>query len=369
MADALFRRLLRRIRQTGPLTVAEYMAEALHHRDGGYYTHGDPFGTQGDFVTAPEVSQMFGELIGLWTLSTWIAQGCPEPACLVELGPGRGTLMADMLRAMKSVEGLGASFDVHLVETNPALRKVQAERLREARPTWHDDISTLPDRPWFLVANEFLDALPIRQFVYTSGGWHETVVAAEENADTLVLGLDRAPSPLVQMLPKEVRASPAEGTVAELTAAGAALTDMITRQLANHGGAALFVDYGDSRGGLGGSLQAVRAHQKVDLLADPGSADISAHVDFSQIRSAAEAAGGDFHGPVGQGDFLSALGIGERTRALQENATSDKAESVRAAQHRLIAPEEMGTLFKAAAILPPGQPVPAGFPEQIGTDR
>jgi NADH dehydrogenase [ubiquinone] 1 alpha subcomplex assembly factor 7 len=353
--------MLRRLERAGAMTVAEYMAEALHDRTGGYYADGDPFGARGDFVTAPEISQMFGELIGLWTISTWIGAGAPEPACLVELGPGRGTLMADMLRAIGGVVDPREVFEIHLVETNPRLRALQGEKLARFRPIWHDDIASLPERPWFLIANEFLDALPIRQLRWTQGAWRECLVVTDEEGTGLAWGVERSASPLSGLLPAAIRDRADEGAMAELTLAANAIAGAVADHIAQHGGAALLIDYGSERGFLGNSLQAVRNHKRVDQLSEPGLADLSSHVDFSQIRAAGEAKGARFVGPVDQGRFLVELGIRERASALARAATQTQRRDIELAMRRLIAPAEMGTLFKVAALLPPGAADPQGF--------
>jgi NADH dehydrogenase [ubiquinone] 1 alpha subcomplex assembly factor 7 len=365
MPESLLPAMLRRIQRTGPMTVAEYMAEALHDRAGGYYASGDPFGSTGDFVTAPEVSQMFGELLGLWMISTWIGAGAPERVCLVELGPGRGTLMADMLRAIGGVVDPGEVFQVHLVETNPSLRAIQAERLSPLEPVWHDDISSLPEMPWFLVANEFFDALPIRQLRWTDGAWKECLVVTDEAGTGLSWGVERSESPLAGLLPAEIRGEAAEGAMAELTLPASAITSTIARHIVDHGGAALLIDYGSERGTLGASLQAVRDHRRVNPLIDPGLADLSSHVDFSQLRAASEIGGVTFAGPVDQGRFLFELGIEERASALKQGASLGQCRDIDSAMRRLIGPTEMGTLFKVAALLPPGSPDPAGFGSRI----
>lgn len=361
MTDLLLPLILRHLQRAGPMTVAEYMAEALHDRSGGYYASSDPLGSSGDFVTAPEISQMFGELVGLWTLSAWIGAGAPKPACLVELGPGRGTLMADMLRAIGGNVDAAEVFQIHLVETNPSLRALQAKRLEPLQPVWHDDISTLPEAPWFLVANEFLDALPIRQLRWTDGAWREYLVVPDKAGTGLGWGVERSASPLVGLLPAKTRDCAAEGTMAELTLAANAITGDIARHVAEFGGAALLIDYGSKRQALGGSLQAVRDHRRVDPLTGPGLADLSSHVDFSQIRDAAEDGGALFVGPVGQGRFLFELGIEKRASALKRGGSDVQRRAIDGAMCRLIGPKEMGTLFKVAAVLPRGTPNPAGF--------
>jgi NADH dehydrogenase [ubiquinone] 1 alpha subcomplex assembly factor 7 len=361
MPESLLPAMLRRIQRAGPMTVAEYMAAALHDRSGGYYAGGDPFGAGGDFVTAPEISQMFGELLGLWTISAWIGAGAPSPACLVELGPGRGTLMVDMLRAIGGVVDPGEVFEIHLVESNRDLRAMQAQRLSPHKLIWHDDIATLPEKPWFLVANEFFDALPIRQLRWTDGTWKECLVVTNETGDGLAWGVERAPSPLSGLLPPEVRDGAAEGTMVELTLAASAITTDTARHIAKIGGAALLIDYGSERRSLGSSLQAVRDHHRVNPLVDPGLADLSSHVDFSRIRAACETGGATFVGPVDQGRFLFELGIEERATALKRGASQGQARDIDAAMRRLIGPTEMGTLFKVAAMLSPDAPDVAGF--------
>ena len=361
MAESLGSVLLRRIKRTGPMTVAEYMAEALHHQSGGYYADGDPFGAAGDFITAPEISQMFGELLGLWTLSAWIANGAPEPACLVELGPGRGTLMADMVRSIGGVVDVSEVFQIHMVETNPSLRRIQADTLAPLKPVWHNDVSSLPEQPWFLVANEFLDALPMHQLRWTEGAWRECLVVPDAAGTGLAWGVERSESPLAALLPAQTRQSPIDGAMAELSLAANAIVTGIAHHVVRHGGAALIIDYGSERFGAGDSLQAVRHHQPVEVLRDPGLADLSSHVDFSQIREACRAAGADFAGPVEQGRFLIDLGIEERAGALSRGATLGQRRDIESALRRLIGSAEMGTLFKVAGLLPPGTPDLAGF--------
>lgn len=361
MAETLLDRLIRRIATSGPLTVAEFMAEALHDRTHGYYASGDPLGRAGDFVTAPEISQMFGELIGMWTVSAWIADGAPEGACLVELGPGRGTLMADMLRAMSGVGDIDRAFEVHLVETNPALRRLQARALEPVRPVWHDDLSTLPARPWFVVANEFLDALPIRQLMRRDGVWREILVTARKDGGGLGWALERAPSPLAAGLPEDLAQGGEEGMVAELCPAAEAVAATIADQVSTHGGAALLIDYGSERNARGASLQAVRDHRKVDILEAPGETDLSSHVDFARLRAAALAAGAECQGPVEQGRFLVELGIEQRADALSRRGDTRQRNDIMTAVQRLIGPEEMGTLFKVFAVVPPDTPPLAGF--------
>ncbi|WP_316979157.1 class I SAM-dependent methyltransferase [Shumkonia mesophila] len=363
MAGGLLDVLLGRIALGGPLTVADYMAEALGHPRFGYYATRDPFGAAGDFVTAPEVSQMFGELIGLWGAVVWQAMGRPDPVRWVELGPGRGTLMADAIRASRTVPGFVEAARLHLVETSPVLRRIQAATLAKAAPPhpplWHADLSGVPDGPMILVANEFLDALPIRQFERTAAGWCERLVAAGPGGDRLIFVLS-PPSRRPPLLPAAVIDAPV-GAIAEVSPAVIGVIDAIGRRLAGTGGAALIVDYGHPRSAPGDTLQAVRGHAYHDPLADPGQADLTAHVDFEAVARAAGEAGARPFGPIGQGLFLERLGLGARADALLAGASPAQADAIRAARHRLTAAGEMGTLFKAVSLQHPGLPPPPGF--------
>ncbi len=345
--------LLRRIAVDGPLSLSDYMQACLLDPEYGYYATRDPLGAAGDFTTAPEISQMFGELIGLALVQAWQDQG--GGACvLAELGPGRGTLMADMLRACAQVPSFAP--DVHLVEASPALRDVQAATLSAHEVTWHDDVSTLPQAQLFLVANEFFDALPIRQFVRAGRGWSETRVGAE--GDTLKLGLTESTpmEPLADRL-----ADTADGDVVEICPASGAIIAQVTERIATHGGAAIVVDYGNWRS-KGDTFQAVRDHTPFDPLADPGMADLTAHVDFEALAGAAQCKATAM---IEQGRLLHRLGIGPRAQALAERlddqCSEDALQSHLAAYRRLTEPSEMGTLFKAIAFHPSAAPPPPGF--------
>ena len=350
--NGLLPHLLRRIRQTGPLSIADYMAECLTHPVHGYYTTRDPLGAGGDFTTAPEISQMFGELLGLCLAQTWIDHGAPAPVALAELGPGRGTLMADILRATRAVPGFHEALSVHLVEVSPALRARQAGALGGFRPAWHDGVGDLPDLPLFLVANEFLDALPIRQFLRRGAGWAERVVGAE--GDRLVFGL-ATPAPLALLADR--LADTAEGDLVENSAAAAAVAAEGGARIARGGGAALFIDYGGWRS-RGDTFQAVRAHEKVDPLEAPGTADLTAHVDFEAVARAARRSGAAVTAMTTQGVFLERLGITARAQAL---ARADRSDRVAAAHRRLTHPAEMGDLFKVIAVHKDDRPPPPGF--------
>ncbi|WEK45231.1 MAG: SAM-dependent methyltransferase [Candidatus Andeanibacterium colombiense] len=347
-------RLRRLIAATGPITLAHYMAEANAH----YYGSRDPFGTPapgrekgGDFVTAPEISQMFGELVGLWLTDMWIRAGRPEPVHYVELGPGRGTLARDALRVMKRQ---GLEPQVHFVEGSAVLKRIQLDAVPAAE--WHHDLSTLPeDGPLLLVANEFLDALPVRQLVRTARGWRERMVAAEGDAFVCIAG-DR---PMDAALPEELRGAP-EGTLIETNPAAATSVGEVAARLSAQGGAALFVDYGHDAPRAGSTFQAVRAHRMVDPFADPGEADLTAHVDFAALVPVAQTRGARWLGTVPQGVWLRALGIESRAEALSGFAPHQR-ETVMAAKDRLIGEDQMGLLFKVIGLAAPGWPDGAGF--------
>ena len=339
------------------MTVERYMALCLGHPVYGYYRTRDPLGARGDFTTAPEISQMFGELIGLWAAEVWRAMGEPSPVRLVELGPGRGTLMADALRAARVLPAFRSATAVHLVETSPALRARQEAALAPAGApvSWHGDLAEVPDGPAIVIANEFFDALPIRQFVGTERGWCERLVGLSEGG--LAFGL--APEP-ARDVPLPVR----PGATLEWPAAGVAVMGTLAARLAAQGGAGLVIDYGHARRAFGDTLQAVRDHAYADPLADPGEADLTAHVDFSLLASAARGAGATVLGPVLQGDFLRALGIDARAAAIRQRATPVQGDAIDAAVARLTGSGEgqMGTLFKVLGLGAPDLPPLAGFP-------
>ena len=314
------------IRRDGPITVAEFMRRAVAQ----YYAGRDPFGARGDFITAPEITQVFGELIGAWCAACWRAMGAPERVALVELGPGRGTMMRDMLRATASVNGFRPS--VHLVETSPALREQQ----RGIPAKWHLSLGTVPEMPTLLLANEFFDAIPVQQFV---GAVERRVTAVDGRLAFTPVG---------------------EGDIVERSPERVDLANQIARRIATHGGAALIVDYGYV-GGSGDTLQAMRAHRPRGVLEDPGGADLTAHVDFGALADSVRRGEARPWGPLPQGVFLSRLGIEARAARLIETATPDQAMLIRSGCRRLIDPREMGTLFKVLAITRSGDPAPPGF--------
>jgi NADH dehydrogenase [ubiquinone] 1 alpha subcomplex assembly factor 7 len=338
--------LARRIAATGPVTVADYMADCLLHPEHGYYSTRDPFGAGGDFTTAPEISQMFGELLGLALAQAWLDRGAPAPFCLAEPGPGRGTLMADVLRGTRNVPGFHAAARVVLVEASATLRAVQARTLAAHPVEWADTVEALPDLPLFLLANEFFDALPIRQFQRGADGWRERMVGLADGA--LTLGLS-APVPL----PDPRFADDPPGTIVETCAPARAIISAIAARIATHGGAAYIIDYGGWRS-KGDTLQALRAHAPEHPLTNPGQADLTAHVDFEALAIAATPL--TAAAPTDQGRFLQRLGIDQRAARLAERLTGDALQSHIAAHHRLTHPAEMGSLFKVLGIAAPGSP-------------
>jgi NADH dehydrogenase [ubiquinone] 1 alpha subcomplex assembly factor 7 len=358
--NALGEHLARRIRAAGPLSIADYMAEALSNPHYGYYATRDPLGARGDFITAPEVSQIFGELIGLWCAAAWELLGRPDPVILAELGPGRGTLMADALRSLKVTPAFRRALRLHLVETSPMLRRAQASVLAEAEPRWHESVAGLPAGPLILVANEFLDALPVRQFVRAENGWHERCVALAADGGALAFALDRAPSPAASLIAPTLHEAP-RGSLCEVRPAALSLAAALGARFAGTPGVALFIDYGYCASACGDTLQAVRRHCRHDVLADPGEADLTAHVDFAAFAAAARAAGARAWGPLPQGAFLTALGIAERAATLLADATPAQAEAIASACRRVLDPDEMGTLFKVLALAHPALPAPAGL--------
>ncbi len=348
------------IEAQGPMSVAQFMTIALLDSQDGYYITRDPIGATGDFTTAPEVSQMFGEMVGLWLVQAWADQGCPKNPRLVELGPGRGTLMADILRAAAVAPEFLADLDVVMIEASPVLQEIQADKLRGsgADISWQTQFDdSLADRPLFLVANEFFDALPVRQYVKTPRGWCERMVTALDGE----LQLAVAPIPVPRPTIPENREAAPDGGVYEISPAGIALAEEIARIIAIKGGAALMIDYGyDTVTGFGETLQAVGGHRFVDALDEPGEDDLSAHVDFAALAQAGKRGGANVVGPVTQGAFLATIGITERAEQLIKSHPGE-ADALIQATERLIGAQQMGTLFKAIAFVPPVLSEVAGF--------
>ncbi|RVT43754.1 class I SAM-dependent methyltransferase [Sphingobium algorifonticola] len=344
----LAERLRKQIEAGGPISVAHYIGEANAH----YYATRDPIGAAGDFTTAPEISQMFGELIGLCLADIWIQSGRARAPLYVELGPGRGTLANDALRAMRAADLLP---QVHLIETSPVLRTQQKSLLPDAQ--FHDDLETLPrDAPILAVANEFFDALPTRQIVRTEKGWRERVVIAGDGGGFTPIAGYRD---MAAVVPPSLADAPV-GSIVEISPAAATVAMLLARRIAQQGGAAIIVDYGYSGPALGDSLQAVRNHAYADPFVGVGEHDLTTHVDFTMIGHVGMQAGLSVLGPVAQGDFLRALGIDARAAQLGHRAP-DRAAAIAAARARLVEPEQMGGLFKVMAFVHPDWPRPDGF--------
>ncbi len=322
------------------MTHVERLDAFMARANARYYATHDPFA---DFTTAPEISQVFGELLGAWAAVTWAAMGRPAPVALLEFGPGRGTLMADALRAVRAVApDFAAALHLHLVESSPRLRALQAQRLTA---TWHDRLETVPAMPTIAIANEFLDALPIRQFVRRGGTWVERWVRDGAFAEQ----------------PAALAEEAADDAVLERSDAARDVVASLASRVAQHGGAALLLDYGAAEAGPADTLQALRDGAPADPLQQPGDADLTAHVDFGALREAAEAAGAAVHGPVPQGLFLARLGLFQRTDRLAQGVPPSRASALIEAARRLAEPAGMGRLFKAMAVAHPALGVPAGF--------
>jgi NADH dehydrogenase [ubiquinone] 1 alpha subcomplex assembly factor 7 len=341
------------IQSAGPMPVWRYMELCLTHPQYGYYVSRDPRGHEGDFTTAPEVSQMFGELIGLWAASVWKAIGSPPVLRLTELGPGRGTMMADALRALRVLPPLYQALSVHLVEINPVLREKQKATLSGVRSiAWHDSIDDVPDGPAVILANEYFDVLPIHQVVRRETGWHERTVELDANG-RLVFGAAPQPTPRFEvLLPPLVRAAPA-GAVFEWRPDAEIMK--LAARVRDQDGAALIIDYGHLRSDAGDTFQAIARHSFADPLKNPGQADVTAHVDFQALVRATEDVGARVHGPVSQGEFLKRLGIETRAVALMAKTTHEISEDISGALKRLIGSGRggMGSMFKVLAISEP----------------
>jgi len=340
-----------RIAAEGPLPVEAVMAEA----NATYYARGTAIGAAGDFITAPEISQVFGEIIGLWMAVVWQMMGAPERVTLVECGPGRGALMADALRALAPVPTFRSALSVHLVETSPALRETQRAALETAGvigPAWHDSLETIPDdAPLLLVANEFIDALPVRQYVRVGEGWHLRRVGVDrDGALAFVIG---EPVSAEDLHPR-VRAGAPDGAIAEVCPAGRAFAADLARRVTRQGGAGLLIDYGHGRSAAGETLQSVRRHAHHPVLRDLGRADLTTHVDFEALSEAMRKEGASVHGPVEQGVWLRGLGAEARAAVLRRGASPNQDREIQQAVHRLIDPAEMGTLFRVIAVASSG---------------
>jgi SAM-dependent MidA family methyltransferase len=352
MTTPLGEKLAAIIAANGPISIADYMTLCLADPEHGYYATRDPLGATGDFTTAPEISQMFGELIGAWLVHAWRMAGAPAPAILAEAGPGRGTLMADILRTANTDPEFISAIGVHLVETGPALRDKQKAMLSGAKTpvTWHKQIEDVPNGPLFFIANEFFDALPIRQYIRGGDEWRERVVELND-ADNLAFGLGPG------RLDRPVADAP-NGAVIEICPTADAIMQIIARRIAASGGAALIVDYGYGKTAFGDTFQAVKNHAFADPLAEPGEADLTAHVDFAALADSVRQAGAAAHGPMDQGSFLLASGLLERAGRLGAGKDVQTQRAICDAVNRLAGPEAMGTHFKVLAVSQAGLALP-----------
>ncbi|WP_416898163.1 MAG: class I SAM-dependent methyltransferase [Minwuia sp.] len=353
--NALETRLREMIAAEGPLPLDRYMALALTDSEHGYYTRGDGIGAAGDFITAPEISQMFGELVGLWMADMWRRMGMPWDAVIVELGPGRGTLMADALRAIARGEpAFAENREIWLVEASPRMREMQRERLAGYDLHFADRFEDVPKRPMILIANEFLDALPVRQLLRRERQWRERAVGLEGD-DLVIVEIDPATD-----IPPGLPPLP-DGEIIEVAPARNAVAQAIGGSVAERGGAALVIDYGHEVTAPGDTLQAMKRHAFHPLLEAPGEADLTAHVDFAAAANAAERAGAEVHGPIGQRQFLLRLGIEARLAQLLKRAEGETADGLAAGFRRLTDPAHMGHLFKVLCIADPKLGVPTGY--------
>ncbi|MBO0333059.1 SAM-dependent methyltransferase [Sneathiella sp. CAU 1612] len=330
------------IEKSGSISLYDFMKLSLSHPEFGYYSRQEPFGEQGDFITAPEISQMFGELIGLWAVDAWIKLGSPAKFNLVELGPGNGTLMADILRSARVAPAFLAAAQIQLVENSPRLRAKQATSLSDHEVCWHDTFPDLEDMPIILIANEFFDALPIHQYCYQDGVWRERLVSTADNGFAFSLSPETTSLDLVPAC--------ADGDILETCPDGEEIIGRLSKLLSVNGGAALIVDYGAADTILGDSFQAVKGHGHVDPLNNPGEADLTAHVKFAILKKIAATQGITIQGPTSQGRFLERLGIEARHHMLRQKADDAQKKKLDAQLRRLTSASEMGTLFKVMAL-------------------
>lgn len=338
--------------QTGPVSVADYFAVCLADPEYGYYITKDPFGVAGDFTTAPEISQLFGEMIGIYLVQSWQTQAPDGPIRIIEIGPGRGTLIADALRVMEKIAPtLIEQATIHMVETSPKLSEIQKETLAkyDDKVSWHTSFEDVPSGFFLLVANELFDAIPLRQFVKTDLGFRErtiTVNASDELVFSVgVAGID------TDLLPSSHKDQPT-GTIFEIAPARVNVMTTIATRLAEEGGSALIIDYGYLATGFGDTLQAIHKHEFDPPLANPGKADLTSHVDFEMLLRTAHAAGAHIHGVMHQGDFLVGLGLLQRAGMLGQDKGHETQQDIRSAVERLVGdgPGNMGELFKVLAI-------------------
>lgn len=351
--------LKRRIAEHGPLRVSDYMEAALYHPDFGYYVKAKPIGAEGDFITAPEISQMFGELIGLWCLQAWRDMGRPARFRWIELGPGRGNLMQDALRATGQDPQFTAAAKICLVEKNEHLQARQAEALnRFDNIQWYSGLNEIPDDPSIVIANEFFDCLPIDQFIFRNQAWFQRKVGLDSSG---ALAFETDTEPVAADTVAHAPPGADDGDIIELCPPASAVIKTLTAKLLRFAGRALIIDYGYQGPAIGDTLQSIALHKFADVLQNPGQVDITAHVDFAALAKDAEDQGLVAHGPIEQGAFLNALGLPLRADALKAHATPAQAAAITQAAHRLVDPHQMGELFKVLSLSSPGLTAPPGF--------
>ena len=363
--NELENRIRELIKAVGPIPVSEYMATCLFDPDHGYYTTHEPFGASGDFITAPEISQMFGEIIGAWLIHAWRLMGHPAPFALVEIGPGRGTLMRDILKTARLDPAFSEAARPFLVEVSPRLRTVQRQTLADDAPrcAWLDDTSNLPRMPVLLVANELFDAIPLRQLVKTGAAWGERMVGVSEDGELAFVSA--AATAAADILPPGAD-DQADGTIFEYAPAREALAARIAEHLAEMGGAALFIDYGHAEPGFGDTFQALRGHSYASVFENPGRCDLTSHVDFAALARAAEASGAVAMPVITQSDFLLTLGLAERAGTLGAGKSPEVQTAIRTAAERLAGTgrDQMGNLFKVLCVT--GKPLDLPPFSQVG---
>jgi NADH dehydrogenase [ubiquinone] 1 alpha subcomplex assembly factor 7 len=356
--------LAEKIKSKGPISVAEYMSQSLGHPDFGYYTNNNPFGLAGDFTTAPEISQMFGELIGLWCANTWVSLGKPNPFIIAELGPGRGTLMADALRALETVPECRQALNVHLVEFSPNLRIQQAKALAHINVTWHQTIYSLPHHPTIFIANEFFDALPIDQFVQHNNNWYKRLICLDSNSSEsepeFIFTLSSNPQPK-DLFPPSLREFNKNGTITEISLESCKIVEEIAARIDTNSGSALIIDYGYEDLSTANSLQAIYKQNYSSVLKNSGSSDLTAHVNFKLLVQSANIRDIKCWGTISQSVFLKRLGIEARACKLISSATPEQKKSILLACERLISDNQMGNLFKVLSIGDKTLGAPAGF--------
>lgn len=351
----LNKHLIKLIKLHGPLSVSSFMTEALTNPKYGYYVNQNPFGSEGDFITAPEISQMFGELIGLWFADIWLKMNRPPKIHLIELGPGRGTLMADFIRALYVLPDFLDAIELHFVEASEQMAEVQKQKLAkfEGKKNWHQTVNSAltatGTEPVFVIANEFLDALPIRQFQKGELGWHERMVTVDENGDGLAVMLSPFPVQDAQ-LPEKLKNAELHSVI-EVSPMAEYITAQICKHIKKNDGVALFIDYGYTEYQTGETLQAVKNHQYTGVFDEPGYADLSAHVNFRKLSEIIDKSGLGVLGPVTQGKFLRNIGIEDRVTSLSKKATPEQAKTIISSLNRLVASNEMGKLFKVLGIV------------------